>query len=417
MSGGADSKFSCASCGRQFAWKPALAGKRAKCGCGEVLTIPEAADPSIEQDLYDLAPDKEAAAARPAVAASAPAGKRLPLAPKRPAAEAPSSGGYRAPATAGAPTLGYQRGPTQKEKEIYSRETLVDMKRDIYAPSFLLVLGFALSIGYQVLGADNARQAAATGLVYVSMLTAIKAVMLMIFAFFMAGPLGVSFGGVGTAALKLAAMAVFCDGATAWIDAGVGKMTGTHGGAFNGIISFPIALFIYWQLLIHLFSMDAGDSWFVVFVLTGFSWVVQIILSMALVAILMNGGGGTAAAIASGAPSAAASSMTQDVADLKDSGHLQEARAYIAGGRQAALTGTVEALYAAGCPNVWFEVSKDINGRMTPLQVIAELPPLKEKDKRDKSYQAVKKWYTAMHAPTDELVDDGDPYLFVDLRP
>lgn len=395
-----------------------MAGKRAKCGCGEILTIPEASDPSIEEDLYALAPEKtEHAPARPANSGAASSGKRLPLAPKRPAAEPVSSPtAYRSPtATAAAPTLGYQRGPTQKEKELNSRETFIDMKRDIYAPSFLLVLGFALAVGYHILGSGNSTQAAATGLAYVSVLTAVKAFMLMVFAFFMAGPLGVSFGGVGTAALKLAALAVFCDGVTAWVDAGVGKMTGTHGGVFNGIISFPIAMFIYWQLLIHLFSMDAGDSWFVVFVLTGFSWVVQIALSMALVAILMSGTGG-GASIASAAPSAAAASMTQDVQELNDAGLLQEARAYIAAGRQNVVIGTVDSLYASGCKNVWIEVSKDINGRMTPVQVIAELPPVNEKEKRDKCYQAVKKWYAALQRPVKNLPDEGDPYLFFDLN-
>ena len=33
-------KFSCPSCGRQFSWKPELAGKSAKCKCGATIKIP-----------------------------------------------------------------------------------------------------------------------------------------------------------------------------------------------------------------------------------------------------------------------------------------------------------------------------------------------------------------------------------------
>jgi len=38
MAGGAT--FSCDSCGKQYPWKPELAGKKAKCKCGALLNIP-----------------------------------------------------------------------------------------------------------------------------------------------------------------------------------------------------------------------------------------------------------------------------------------------------------------------------------------------------------------------------------------
>ena len=40
MPGTATPKFSCPSCGKQFTWKPELAGKKGKCKCGGVLSIP-----------------------------------------------------------------------------------------------------------------------------------------------------------------------------------------------------------------------------------------------------------------------------------------------------------------------------------------------------------------------------------------
>ena len=40
MSESDNPKFSCAACGREFRWKPELAGKKAKCKCGAVVPVP-----------------------------------------------------------------------------------------------------------------------------------------------------------------------------------------------------------------------------------------------------------------------------------------------------------------------------------------------------------------------------------------
>lgn len=64
-------QFSCGACGKQFTWKPQLAGKRAKCTCGEVVVVPAQA-PEAAEDLYDLAEHPEVAPPRAAVASAAP---------------------------------------------------------------------------------------------------------------------------------------------------------------------------------------------------------------------------------------------------------------------------------------------------------------------------------------------------------
>ena len=35
-------KFMCTSCGKEFRWKPEIAGRKAKCKCGQTLTVPSA---------------------------------------------------------------------------------------------------------------------------------------------------------------------------------------------------------------------------------------------------------------------------------------------------------------------------------------------------------------------------------------
>ena len=54
-------KFSCPSCGRQFSWKPELAGKGAKCKCGATITVPPKPQPTAAAPAK--APTKAPAAA------------------------------------------------------------------------------------------------------------------------------------------------------------------------------------------------------------------------------------------------------------------------------------------------------------------------------------------------------------------
>ncbi|MGH7178991.1 MAG: hypothetical protein ACREJC_16560, partial [Tepidisphaeraceae bacterium] len=187
------------------------------------------------------------------------------------------------------------------------------------------------------------------------------------------------------------------------------------------LLSFPIALGIYWVLLIQLFSMDPGDSWMVVMILAVFDQIVRTALILLLLKFVLSWGGASTAAIAlpaigAGANMSSASPLTQQVQQLKELKRLEEARAFIAGGRQGALSKPTEAWYAAGATNVWFEVSRDINGRMDPECVIVEMPA--GKDKRAKCYDILKAYFKDIEyeAEDDDFKDDGEPYLFVPLR-
>src|SRR5690554_2781451 len=84
------STFSCESCGKSYAWKPELAGKKAKCKCGAMITVPQR-PPADESDaLYDLVEDDPpartqpvrpiaaAGAARASAAAQGASGQRCP---------------------------------------------------------------------------------------------------------------------------------------------------------------------------------------------------------------------------------------------------------------------------------------------------------------------------------------------------
>lgn len=406
MSETATSRFACEACNRSYTWKQELAGKRVKCKCGHVMTVAESMAQEPKDDLYDLAPDPELTKAK-----SAP---RVPLAPRTTSSAAPVHATAAVAAAPASPTLGYQRGPTAREKELTSNATLVDMKRDIYMPSILLAIGFALYIGFYAYRYDlGGGEIAATG-IGLAILTSFKAALLVGFALVAAGPLGVSFGGLWTACLKLAAIAVFCDGVTSWADHGMASISGGFG---SGFISLPIALGIYWVLLIQLFSMDSGDSWMVVMVLTAFDWIVKMVLMMILMAMILSWGGVSGAAIPTigGGGSGGSSSMSAEIAEMKDAGMLEEARAFMKKGKQAVLSGPTEKWYAAGCPNVWFEVSRDLNGRTEAGGLIVELP--KDKAKRAECYTILKDYYKALNISVDpeDLEDDGERYMHVEV--
>src|SRR5258706_7229504 len=50
------SHFACPACGGKKAWKPQLAGKRAKCSCRQVITVPAQA-PGQPEAVTPSAPD------------------------------------------------------------------------------------------------------------------------------------------------------------------------------------------------------------------------------------------------------------------------------------------------------------------------------------------------------------------------
>src|SRR5215207_4259706 len=50
----AQGNFSCGGCGKTYKWKPQLAGKKAKCKCGNVMTVPKELPAEEEDGLGDL---------------------------------------------------------------------------------------------------------------------------------------------------------------------------------------------------------------------------------------------------------------------------------------------------------------------------------------------------------------------------
>ncbi len=168
--------------------------------------------------------------------------------------------------------------------------------------------------------------------------------------------------------------------------------------------------------------MDPGESWLVVCCLAIFDRIARTVLFLLLLGLFLGWGGVSlpSAPIGGGSGRSSAmhaSALSTEVDELKESDSLIEARKYIAAGHQMILTNATNDWYAAGCPNVWFEMtSRDINGRRSAVGVIVELP--QDKTKRAKCYDILKQYYKDAHIDTDpsDYVDTGEDYLRVMMR-
>jgi DNA-directed RNA polymerase subunit RPC12/RpoP len=420
MAEGAE-KFACGGCQRELTWKKEFVGRRIKCKfCGHSMAIPPhplGAVPQpepAEDELYalsDLANDARSAAAKlppTIVQAMAP-----PIA--MPAVAAAAAGSSKS-----AIPLAYRQAPTARELARSSSDVFIHKKRDIQVPIALLIIGAVLYIGYYAIHYHLGGFAILATGIGLAIMGILETGILFGFALVIAGPLGVSFGGIGTALLKFAAVALFCDGITTWVDGLFAMWTGGLGG--GGIFGFgamglPIALGVYWVTLIYLFSMDPGDSWMVVVILCIFYRILRVVLIVLLLQFILSFGGvaSSAVAIPSTGGSVATNPQIDEVNRAKSQNVLHEARKFVADNGRSAERETVNGWYDAGAKNVWFQTDRDINGKGNAFQMVVELPD--DKTARAKCFDLAKKYFNDNGRPEEAqaIQDDGDPYLMVQL--
>jgi hypothetical protein len=459
----------CGACSRKFAWKPELSGKRVKCKCGEAISVPRS---DAGGEIQTRPKPSTAALAQPKTSASKTSVTK-PAAPKAATPKPPkviervetdsldallalSADAERAAAAmpveirdveepeiappprksgakVGAVPLGYRRGPSaaERQKAASNAGKIIDPTRDLYAPIGFIVAGFILYVAYYGFRFNlgiGTLPVVGVGLLIV---TAVKTALLVGAAFMLAGPLGVGFGELWTAVLKLAAIAVFTDGATIWVDGAIQHISGGAGGGGvigYGIIGWPVGIGLYWGMMIYLFGMDPLDARFVVLCLGILSRILRVIIMLFLMQGILSWAGidsqTAAAAGIGGAPTATgssssghASALTTHVDELKEAGSLREARKFIADGHQAVASPAVEAWYAAGCPNVWYEMTRpDINGRRDAIGLIIQMP--ESHAKRAKVFEILTQYYKdcGIDFYPGEMKDTGEDYIQAGMK-
>jgi hypothetical protein len=200
-------KYSCGGCQRTFVWKKEVAGKRGKCKCGQVVTVPlHPPEPEPPDDLYALA--ELSSDAKTAVVDPTPI-----VVPATVIASATPR------------ALEYQR-PTKEPREPRSHRIdpstgeLFDPFRDYITPAILLAAGFAGIAIYMIQKTGTGPLVGfaisiAFGIMF--FITLIKTVVLILAAVPLATYCDVSIGLLRTAILKLAATILFGDIAILWL--------------------------------------------------------------------------------------------------------------------------------------------------------------------------------------------------------
>ena len=245
----------CASCGRNFKWKPELAGRTMKCPCGTALRVPAADAPAGADDdagEYDVAePPPAPAVARTTVAA-------VGLAAPPGSADAPH-------AAALAVNLPPQRKRLQPEPrpdpvELDQRSTT----RDWVVPTMLIVLGIALRFIEVTAASESPIRSAGPALATVITKLVLGVSLMLGGMFFAVQLLEVCFvGALPRIVYKLVAIAVAPGALYGLLTHVGGPMYGSLLGTFASVLAFGL---LFW-LLMRLDLKDASVCTLVTWIL------------------------------------------------------------------------------------------------------------------------------------------------------
>lgn len=183
----------CPQCGRNYAWKSELAGRKVRCACGTTLTVPAAASDGAGagDDGLDRLADP--------VALPASTRRTPPVATAIPSAQ-PATLAYGSAASA----------PADDDEPL-------SPARDLHIPLALLLVGF-LGVMLWAYVSEGGKVAAIVYSVLTAVTTAIKAAVIIILALMIARANDVSFGPVRRAVLKFAGIIAFADAVAFWFD-------------------------------------------------------------------------------------------------------------------------------------------------------------------------------------------------------
>ncbi len=274
--------FSCASCGKTHSWKPELAGRKARCKCGSVVTVPAAApggEPELDA-LYDLIPsEQDLKQDVPAVAVAANGG----ACPSCSAAIVPGavlcvSCGYnfktgaQMQTTAAAPAKkkAAKGRPAPGSRGRGGAEAVgLAPASEMAVPSALAVAGIGLGVWAIMQGTS-----ASLGLVLIAFLvaTVIQAIMIFAGCLLSVKLADISLGQPVPAIVKVLALAV----APAAVQMLVTKFTGFW------YYGWACALVMYYFMLHLFFELDGGETLFVAAIIYVVGMGAQLLIGLLL---------------------------------------------------------------------------------------------------------------------------------------
>ncbi len=320
-------KFTCAGCSKTYAWKPELAGKKVRCKCGQVMSVPKARAPEADldgppelDDLYEIAGEREEKARRTPQTTSAgelrcpscqsevepgavlcmacgmnfKTGKKMKttvggpdLGPPAPVLARPQLAGVAmgaaaaVPRVAGVPgvpgvpgagrTLGYAgRNPKAAQKE--AEDSQAAMKQLMW-PIIMSLLGVA-AMFTNMMVSYKASVPAAMAAVGVALL--VNMVLISAGCLIAMKLLDFGLGAPGEALLKLCAVELLPGAVSGLIEHQLGMV--------GGLVGWGVALFMYYGLLMWFFDLDTME----VMILTTIIWLIRTWLGYIIVAFLLS---------------------------------------------------------------------------------------------------------------------------------
>jgi len=255
--------ITCDACGRRFAWKPQLAGRKVRCPCGQVMTVPEQQSPTAPEDeLYDMAPEPAAPAPRSAIPITAPVHPAGAPGAATPAVD------YRRPGVGG---LAGEGGRMERY--------FPDRVKDLYMPLALIAGGTVIEFALSLIATRAGLQGAARSVVYVGLYMVINTVLMLFAIFFVAYMREISFGPVPTAILKLCAISIG--------PGAIGSLVGFLLGWFplGGLIGWVVGFVLYFALIGALFDLDESDTWWCVITV----FLVKLLVAFVIIGMVLRG--------------------------------------------------------------------------------------------------------------------------------
>jgi hypothetical protein len=464
-------KFSCDGCGKSYSWKAELAGRRVKCKCGGVMTVPKA-DPAAAaaeealppefEDLYALAEGPVVEAVTPpaftrgggtpcpscgvnvesGAAICVACGAKIKTGKKgktKATGGGGGGGGTAVPALAtaggrgGGAMLGYaQMAPKRHgSDEERSGDVFFNPLRDLYIPGALIVGGTIISY-IAIVFRDGVRSPGiavlAVGLMTLfSLILTVPAVLLSVKLF------DLGLGPIGPGILKIAACAI-APGAVGDLMSMI--FHGAAGGYIGWCMSYLITLGIFMKLL----DMDFGEvlmcSTFIFLLRT---WAVTALLMLVMRGFGMGGlpiGGGFGGGGGSGAGRITlAGDVDHDEDDSLDAIRARESdemtirtlhgggvdgKTWIEGGSNRVLAGQdhgtslqiIRDFFSAGATEVRVFPHKDAKRNQETALTMIVIPP-DDKDTRARVFKQMKPLAKLLGRVTSR--DRGEKYWPIEM--
>lgn len=264
--------FSCNGCGKQFKWKPAIAGKKAKCGCGATLQVP-AEDPSQPRPVLGVEDESDLPTFGQNQTDYADDYALAP--PPQPRAVMPVAAGVASPVLnrSGAAPLSYDRGKAKRQREFDSNASFWGAPSERTSPIWVLCIAAVIAFGSVLY-----RYGSPTVISVYSIAIVISVGFMIGGAFLTAMMTGINFGVLGLAIIRL--------GAICLVSEAIVGLVAVIGNPILVLLSYVVRLFVFWGMMMSYFELTVKEVFVTVIITFILRFVAGFLIAMMLISLL-----------------------------------------------------------------------------------------------------------------------------------